>query len=255
MAILDDPYNTALINFGRNLHIKGIVCVTSHWISPGAIQITSNPVPFIQHNFSGYQKELYDIEYGTPYSAELVEHVSDLLEENNFEVAMNPNYGFDHGVWMPLKLIRPEGDLPVVQISLPLFEDPRMIMQLGHVLSELRKEGILLLATGQAAFNPQKIVWHARGEDVNPKIKAFEEWLVQNLITANIEELLDYRKTAPHAEFAHPSTANLLPLFFTIGSSLHGDKPVILHRAFRYTSSALLSFCLSDSEIPNLTLS
>lgn len=255
MAIMDDPYNSALINFGRNLNIRGIVCVSSHWISPGPIQVTTNNKPFIQHNFHGFQQELYDIRYNVPFSQELTEEVMDLLAEENYDIAPNPHYGLDHGVWMPLRLIRPEADLPVVQVSLPLYEDPRQIMKLGHTLSKLRENGILLMASGAAALNAGKIVWHSRGEDVNPKIREFDEWLRVNLREANIENLLDYRKSAPHGEFAHPSSATLLPLFFTVGSSMSGDVPQIIYQGFKYSSTSLLSFCLSGQEITNKSFS
>lgn len=255
MAMMDDPYNSALVNFGRNLDIKGIVCVSSHWVSPGPIQVTSNPVPFIQHNFHGFQKDLYDLNYQTPFSVDLNEVVENLLDENDFQVSLNPNYGFDHGIWMPLRLIRPEADLPVVEISLPMYEDPRKIMRLGHALAPLRDNGILLMASGNAALNASKIVWHARGEDVNPKIREFDDWLSENLMKANIEEILDYRKSAPSGEFAHPSSASLLPLFFTVGTSLSGDKPQMIYKGFKYSSTSLMTFCLTDTEISNKSLS
>lgn len=255
MALMDDPYNSALINFGRNVDIKGIVCVSSHWISPGPIQITTNNKPFIQHNFHGFQKDLYDIRYNVPFSQELTEEVMDILSDANYDIAPNPNYGYDHGVWMPLRLIRPEADLPIIEVSLPLFEDPRQIMKLRHTLSQLREKGYLLMASGNAALNANKIVWYARGEDVNPKIREFDEWLQKNIREANIENLLDYRNTAPHGEFAHPSSATLLPLFFTIGSSMTGDVPQIIFQGFKYSSSSLLSFCLSGQEITNKSFS
>jgi 4,5-DOPA dioxygenase extradiol len=255
LALLDDPYNSSLINFGRDLEIKGIVCVSSQWISPGPIQITSNPEPFIQHNFQGYQKELYDLTYKTPASSGLIEAVADLLEDNDFEVALNPNYGFDYGVWMPLKLIRPEGDLPVVQISLPLFEDPRKVMKLGHALSILREDGILLVGSGSAALNANKIVWYARGEDVHPKIQEFDAWLKENFLAANIENILDYKKLAPGADFSHPTSASLLPLFFTMGTAISGDRPQLVHQGFRYSSTSLLTVCLSDEEVKSKSFS
>lgn len=255
MALMDDPYNSALINFGRNIEVRGIICVSSHWISPGPLQITSNPKPFIQYNFHGFQKELYDLNYSTPFSEELIQEVQECLSENSFETALSTNYGLDHGIWMPLRLIRPEGDLPVVQISLPLYHEPREIMKLGHSLSSLREKGFMLMGSGEAAFNPAKIVWHARGENVNPKIKEFNEWLLKSLEEAKIEEILDYRKSAPHGEFAHPSSASLLPLFFTMGSSLAGDKPRILFNGYKYSTTSLLSFCLWDRDIASKSFS
>lgn len=257
MALQDDPYNTTLVNFGRFLgsDVKGVVCVSSHWVQPGPIQITALSQPFIQHNFHGYQKELYEISYSPPNSVELIDRVAELLGGENFEVNLNSHYGLDHGVWMPMRLIRPEADIPVIQISLPMLENPRMIMKMGHVLAELRNEGILLLGSGSAALNMSKVVWYARGEDVWPKVLEFNEWLKKNLLAANVEEILNYREAAPHAEFAHPSTANLLPLFFTMGTSLAGDSPKIIYEGFKYSATSLFTFCLSDSEISQGLLS
>jgi 4,5-DOPA dioxygenase extradiol len=255
MALMDDPYNTSLVNFGRNIDIKGIVAVSSHWVCPGPVQVTSNSRPFIQFNFHGYQKELYDLSYQPPFSHELLTVVTTLLEKNGFPFVENPHYGFDHGVWMPLRLIRPEADLPVIQISLPLYEDLRLIMKIGHALSGLRDQGILLLGSGMAAFNPSKLIWHARGESVNEKIKAFDDWLAENILQAKIENILDYRLSSPFGTFAHPSSANLLPLFFAVGGAINGDRPQILFRGFRYSSTSLLSFCLGERKILDLPYS
>ena len=257
IALQDDPYNTALVNFGRFLgsDLKGVVCVSSQWVQPGPIQITALSKPFIQHNFHGYQKELYEISYSPPNSVDLIEQVAQKLEESDFDVGLTPDYGLDHGVWMPMRLIRPEADIPVLQISLPMLENPRMVMKMGHALSSLRNEGILLVGSGAAALNMQKVVWYARGEDVQPKILEFNDWLKKNLLTANVEEILNYRDIAPHAEFAHPSSANLLPLFFTMGTSLAGDKPQIIYEGFKYSSTSLFSFSLTDEAISEGLLS
>lgn len=178
-----------------------------------------------------------------------------LLDESTIDSVMNEHYKFDFGVWMPLRLIRPEGDVPVVQLSLPMYEDPRQIMKLGHTLSILREKGILLLASGNAAINMSKIIWHARGEDIHPKIKEFDSWLRENLMTANVEKILNYRQEAPHSDFAHPSTASLLPLFFTMGTSISGDFPQIIYHAFKYSTVSLLNFSLHDKKIEQGTFS
>lgn len=257
IAMLDDPYNTSLINFGRGIaqDIKGIVCVSSHWVSPGALQIASSPEPFIQYNFSGYQKEIYDLKYSPPFSSDLVQQVASLLDENDFEVTPNPHYGLDHGVWMPLRLIRPEADIPVVQISLPLNEDPRKIMKIGHSLSVLREKGILLVGSGAAAHNPHKLIWHARGEDVHPKIAEFDSWLMENLKSADIESIIDYRKSAPAIDFVHPGSSNISPLFFTMGAALAGDRLQFIYKGFKYSTTSLLTFCLSEDPIKDELLS
>lgn len=255
MALIDDPYNSAVINFGRNIDISGVVCVSSHWVTPGPIQLATNPSPFIQHNFQGYQKEIYDLDYKPPYSENLVQEVTTLLQTHSIEVITNPYYGMDHGVWMPMRLIRPEADLPILQMSLPLGGSPRDIMKIGRCLSELRKKGILLMGSGIAAFNASKIIWHSRGEHVHPKILEFDDWLQKRLLTASIEEILDYRQASPHGEFAHPHPSSLLPLFFTIGTSMHGDLPQMIYKGFKYSSTSLLTFCLGQSAIVEKTFS
>ena len=111
------------------------------------------------------------------------------------------------------------------------------------------------MGSGVAAFNASKLIWHARGEDVNRKIEEFDNWLEDCILKARIEDILDYRKSAPHGEFAHPSSATLLPLFFTMGTSLHGDRPQILYKGFKYSSTSLLTFCLSSQEISNKSFS
>ncbi|HXH32633.1 MAG TPA: class III extradiol ring-cleavage dioxygenase [Bacteriovoracaceae bacterium] len=251
MALYDNPYNSSLADFGRSLPegIKGIVCVSSHWISPGPILITNHNEGSVQHNFYGYQKEIYDLDYRPPGSEDLVQKIARLLEEENYEVGFSNQYGFDHGVWMPLRLIRPHADVPVIQISLPLFEDPRLVLKLGKTLSALRDDGVMLMASGAAALNPSKIVWHAQSGEVNPKIKAFDSWLWSNLMEANIENILNYKTTAPYSDFAHPSSANLLPIFFTIGSSQSGDRPQAIYKGFKYGSLSLLTFCMMKNKL------
>ncbi|WP_408097171.1 DODA-type extradiol aromatic ring-opening family dioxygenase [Peredibacter sp. HCB2-198] len=257
LALQDDPFNTSLVNFGRFLgdSVKGIVCVSSQWIMPGPVQVTSMSQSSIQYNFQGFQPELYEMKYEPPVSFELEEHVADLLEDKGFETTFNEHYGFDHGVWMPLRLIRPEADLPVVQVSIPQSDDPRIILKLGHALSSLREKGILVIGSGVSALNMNKIVWHARGEDVHPKTREFDEWMEVNLMTANIENILDYRKSAPHSDFASPSTAGLMPLVFVMGTSIAGDRPQIVYKGFKYSTASLLSFCLSEEAIPEGLLS
>lgn len=257
MALQDDPYNSALVNFGRFIgdELKGIVCVSAHWVQPGPLQVTSLTKPFIQHNFYGYQKELYEMDYRPPSSIELSNEVLDLLTESGLEAIPSNTYGLDHGVWMPLRLIRPEADVPVVEVSLPMFEDPRVILKIGHALSSLREKGILLMGSGMAALNTTKVVWYARGEDVQPKIIEFDNWLIQNLMEANIESLLEYRSTAPHAEFAHPQAASLMPLFFTMGTSLAGDYPRLIYKGYKYGATSLMTFCLSDTDLTEAVLS
>lgn len=256
VALQETEYSMALQLLGKSLgsSLKGIVVVSNQWVIPGSIQITSMEKAKIQHNFYGYQKDLYDLTYDPPMDQSLVDEVA-LILEDDFEISLNNEYGFDHGVWMPLRHLRPQADVPVVQLSLPLFSAPRNILNLGHKLASLREKGILLLGSGQSALNLERIIWYARHEDVNPKIKEFVEWLKQQLGKAHIEELINFKTEAPFAEFAQSNNADLYPLFFAIGASLPQDKLEIIYDGYVYSTVSLLSLGLMPGKARTLSLS
>lgn len=255
LVLLEDSYSMALRDFGQRLgRIKAIVSVSSHWVSPGPIQITSSSHPKLEKNFYGFQDEIYELQYPAPGDPELASRLRDIIRSEGLEAMENPDAGIDHGVWMPLLRIKPQADVPVIQISLPQLDDPRRIMQLGHALGELREEGILLMGSGAAAFNPAKLVWSSGEQNVNRHIRNFDLWLQEKFQRAQIEDILNYRKCAPGAEIAHPVETNLLPLFFIMGTSLNGDSPGILYRGYRYESQSLLSLTLGDSGTPSPSL-
>lgn len=250
-VLFEDEYSFALREFGQRLgEIRAIVAVSSQWVSPGPVQITSSPAPRMEKNFYGFQQEIYDLDYPLKGDENLSVRLADILEGEGFETILNSEAGIDHGIWMPLLRLRPMGDLPVIQISLPMMGDSRQILKLGHALSHLREEGILLLGSGSAAFNPSKLVWSSGERDVNKKVKRFDEWLQERFLAAKIEDILNYQKAGPGADVAQPQEANLLPLIFIMGTSLNGDSPGILYQGYRYQSQSLLSLTLGDRGLP-----
>lgn len=249
VALFEDEYSESLREFGKSLPpLKGIVVMSSHWMNPGAIQITSSTKPQIEKNFYGYQDDLYQLDYAPPGSPQLAEQVALLLESKNFEVSLNAEAGLDHGVWIPLLRIRPEADIPVIQVALPMFAQPRLVMNMGNALSSLREQGILLIGSGGAAFNPTKIIWSAGTLNVNQKIAEFDRWLRHQFMEARVEDIINYQDLAPHAEFSHPTPANLLPLMFTMGTALSGDHPGVVFQGFRYHSQSMLTLSLSEHQ-------
>lgn len=251
LVLFEDEYSFALREFGRRIKgITAIVAVSSQWVSPGPIQITSSSTPRLEKNFYGFQPEIYELVYPLQGDPGLAVRIADVLEASGFETILNAEAGVDHGVWMPLLRILPDGDVPVIQLSLPMFDDPRIVLKLGHALSGLRDEGILLLGSGAAAFNPSKLVWSGGELNVDPKVRAFDEWVQEQFLRARIEELLSYQKEGPEARSAQPQEANMLPLIFVMGSSLNGDSPGILYQGYRYQSQSLLTLTLGDLQAP-----
>jgi len=252
LVLFEDSYSLALREFGQRLgKLQAIIAVSSQWVSPGPIQITSAKIPSLEKNFYGFQDEIYDLEYPAPGNPDLSFRLLEMFESEGFEAMLNPDAGIDHGVWMPLLRIRPKADVPVIQISLPVLDDPRKLLQLGHILAPLREEGILLLGSGAAALNPGKLVWSSGEKNVNRHILNFDQWLQEKFQRAQIEDILNYRKVAPGVKYAHPQETHILPLFFIMGTSLNGDSPGILYRGYRYESQSLLSLTLGDSGVPS----
>lgn len=220
VALHEDPYSFALREFGRQIHdrCKGIVVMSAHW-STGPVQITGAEKPGIQHDFKGFQQDLYDLDYPAKGDPDLAKAICDRLEQNNLPGLVNYNKSFDHGVWVPLRFIRPEADLPVVQMSIPMALEPRQIMAIGHLMRPLREQGYLILGSGGAVNNLEKLVWHERAFPADPRTIAFENWLKESLKQANVEDLVNYTTAAPDLAFAHPTHEHLMPLFFVMGSS------------------------------------
>ncbi|KPA94622.1 DODA-type extradiol aromatic ring-opening family dioxygenase, partial [Pseudomonas asplenii] len=136
---------------------------------------------------------------------------------------------FDHGVWVPMKLMYPEADIPIVQVSLPSHMGPALQTRIGQALRGLREQGILLVGSGSITHNLGELNWRAGPEVIEPWAKAFRDWMVEKLAADDDAALNDYRRQAPHAVRNHPSDEHLLPLYFARGA---GERMGIVHQGF-----------------------
>jgi 4,5-DOPA dioxygenase extradiol len=249
VALHEDDYSFSLREFGRQIQsrCKGIVVMSSHW-STGPIQITGAEKPPILHDFKGFQKDLYELDYPAPGEPELARSICERLEKNNLPCLVNTQRGFDHGVWIPLRFIRPEADLPVVQLSIPMALGAREILAIGRLMRPLREQGYLILGSGGAANNLERLIWHERNFPADPRSQNFENWLKQRLQQADVEDLINFTN-APDLAFAHPTHEHLMPLFFVMGSSISGDSLQFLHEGMQYRTISMLSFALATEHL------
>jgi len=207
---------------------KAIVVVSAHWESQD-LRVSSNPRPQTWHDFGGFPAALFAVQYPAPGQPELAEQVAQLLRADGLPAQLDDQRPFDHGVWVPLSLMYPQADIPVVQVSLPSRMGPALQTQVGHALSSLRQQGVLLIGSGSITHNLRELDWHAGPESIEPWAKAFRDWMIEKL-TANDEAALhDYRRQAPNAVRSHPSDEHLLPLYFARGA---GGDFSIAHQGF-----------------------
>ncbi|MDN5484321.1 MAG: dioxygenase, partial [Pseudomonas sp.] len=133
------------------------------------------------------------------------------------------------GTWVPLSLMYPAADIPVVQVSLPSRLGPALQTRVGHALASLREQGVLLIGSGSITHNLGELDWRAGPETITSWAREFRDWVVDRLAANDDAALHDYRRQAPHAVRSHPSDEHLLPLYFARGA---GADFSVAHQGF-----------------------
>ena len=229
LALEPGASGPALVRLAAELpRPKAIVMVSAHWESTELL-VSGNPQPETWHDFGGFPKALFEVQYPAPGDPQLAAEVIELLKADDLPARIDAKRPFDHGVWVPLSLMYPQADIPVVQVSLPTRGGPTLQTRVGHALASLRERGVLLIGSGSITHNLRELDWHAGPESVEPWAKAFRDWMIEKL-EANDEAVLhDYRQQAPNAVRNHPSDEHLLPLYFARGAG--GDFSIV-HQGF-----------------------
>lgn len=220
---------------------EAVVCVSAHW-NTGAPVVSAAESPETIHDFEGFPEELYRIRYPAPGAPALAARVGELLGRAGIACAVSADRGLDHGAWVPLRLMYPEADVPVTQLSIQPRLDPRHHLQVGRALASLRKEGVLLLATGSVTHNLSKVT---RGDAPPDWARQFDEWLYSKVTEGREDELLEYRRLAPYAQLAHPTDEHLLPLFVALGAGSDGGAAGAgrgLHRGWTMGSLGMAAY-------------
>ena len=196
--ILDNDATTA---FFRKLGAKyqkpdGIVCISAHWESPQLL-LTANPQRETIYDFYGFPQPLYEITYPGTGSTGLVEQVTTALNTGNLSVKVNDKRGFDHGVWVPLKLMYPNADIPIVQLSVLPRESASYHYEIGQALGSLREQNILIFASGSATHNLSEFRRQTKDAEPLDYAVAFDQWLVEKIESGDRQSLLNYANVAP----------------------------------------------------------
>lgn len=238
----------AVTHFLRALHEqfpkpKAILVISAHWLTNSPM-VSAAPHPRTIYDFSGFPEPLYQLNYPAPGAPELADRVVSLLTQANIPCETHPERGFDHGTWTPLILAYPAADIPVTQLSIQYYRDPRYHWQLGQALAPLRQEGVLIMGSGGITHN-----LNAFGEDYNAPplywVQQFDQWLAKTIEQGNWEALIGYRQLAPYAPENHPTEEHLLPLFVALGAGGATAKGIQLHRSYTYGAFSMAAYAFS----------
>jgi 4,5-DOPA dioxygenase extradiol len=250
-TLLLDPGATgpALTRIGRNLpRPRAILVVSAHWNTRVPF-VTGAERPDTIHDFYGFPDALYERRYPAPGSPALAARVAGLLEAGGLPARIDPHRGLDHGAWVPLALMFPQADVPVVQLSLHPHASPREQFAFGRLLAPLAAEDVLVIGSGAFTHNLHDFD-PARGDDtVEPYVTAFADWMRARLRDGDLDALLDYRRQAPDAARAHPTDEHLLPLFVALGASPDPTRCAHLIDEVRFGMLAMDAFAFGTTKL------
>ncbi|MFC7418372.1 DODA-type extradiol aromatic ring-opening family dioxygenase [Iodobacter arcticus] len=202
---------------------KAILMVSAHWGSlRPAVGAASQPETI--HDFGGFPAALFELQYPAPGAPWLAEKVAAVLEAAGLPVAIHPSRGLDHGAWVPLRVMYPDADVPVVQLSIQPRQGPEHHYRLGQALAGLQQEGVMIIGSGSLTHNLYEVMGDITEGDprVPAYVPAFQAWMNEKLLANDINALLDYRRQAPEASRAHPTDEHLLPIFVVMGVAQGG---------------------------------
>jgi 4,5-DOPA dioxygenase extradiol len=210
---------------------RAIVCASAHWDTdaPELNDVVTNGTI---HDFYGFPEALYRLRYDAPGAPHLARDIEKLLDGSH--ARLDHARGLDHGAWVPLLLMYPEADIPVIQISVQSNRNPAHHIALGRALAPLREDGVLILGSGGFVHNLRALDRTGSGAPEPVWSSGFADWMHGALIERREDDLAAYRTRAPHAVQAHPTEEHLMPLFVAYGAGT--GAPTRLHTSATFGS-------------------
>jgi len=222
---------------------KAILVISAHWEAEKPT-ITGGESPALIYDYYGFPEESYAVEYPAPGQPVLAHRIFDLLRGKAIEAVLDENRGFDHGLFVPLKIMYPEADIPCVQLSLRRGLNPLEHVRLGAAISGLTADGMLILGSGFSFHNLKAFFAPATAESQSMN-NSFERWLIETCTAKDMHEqvrrqrLVDWQ-LAPAARYCHPREEHLLPLHVCYGAAQSPAEQVFTFEVMGKMASAYL---------------
>lgn len=228
-----------LAGYGAALGRPDAIVIASAHFETDRPAVVTDPAPGMIYDMYGFPPALYEIVYGAPGAPAVAERVASLMADAGLAVSTVPKRGYDHGTWVPLSLMYPQADIPVVQVAVQPEAGTEHHVRLGRALAPLAAENILVIGSGSLTHNLHEL----RQEDGSrrdlgseePKwVREFADWVGERISSGNIDDLVHYRARAPHGARNHPTDEHYLPLLVAMGAAAEGAAGKRIHSSAEY---------------------
>lgn len=223
-AIEENEFVTGFRNVAKEIpKPNAILCVSAHWETRGTM-VTAMEHPVTIHDFGGFPKELYDVQYPAPGSPQLAKDTKELVKKA--EVKLDEKWGLDHGAWSVIKHLYPKADIPVIQMSLDYYQGPQYHYELAKELASLRNKGVLIIGSGNMVHNLRMVAWDKLNTDNYGYDWALEarEKMKHFILDDDHKALINYSAQGKPFQLSVPSPEHYLPLLYTLALKEKGDE-------------------------------
>ncbi len=243
-ALESGAYQDALAAFGARWRPRAVVVVSAHWETGREVKVASAESQHLIYDFGGFPRELYEVQYPAKGAPAVAERVGELLAAADVRAELDAGRGLDHGVWVPLSLMYPQADVPVVALPVPMMMTPAELVRVGQALRPLREEGVMIVGSGGIVHNLRRLNWSGRAAPVEGWAAEFDNWFAERVKAWDVPALTGYAQGAPYAELAVPTAEHFHPVFVTLGAA--GESPSVewIHEGFEYGTLSMRSFAL-----------
>jgi 4,5-DOPA dioxygenase extradiol len=243
-ALQSNVWTEAWSSLGKSIpKPKAILCISAHWYLPATL-VTAMGQPRTIHDFGGFPRELYEVQYPAPGDPQLAKRVSDLLAP--VPVGLDYRWGLDHGTWSVLCHVFPEADVPVVQLSIDETQPLEFHYETAKRLSSLRDEGVLIMGSGNLVHNLHTYAWGCHNVEPFDWAIRFEERARGLLLQGNHEPLIAYESLRKDAILSAPTPDHYLPMLYVLAVRRTHDEVIFPVQGFDGGSVSMLSFVLDE---------
>ncbi|MBT8228695.1 MAG: 4,5-DOPA dioxygenase extradiol [Bacteroidia bacterium] len=228
-AIEENEFVAGFRSIGKEISKpNAILCISAHWETNGTF-VTAMQSPRTIHDFGGFPKELFDVQYPAQGDPELAKKTKDLVSK--IEIGLDEQWGLDHGAWSVIKHMYPDADVPVIQLSLDRNKPPQYHYDLARELHSLRKQGVLIIGSGNIVHNLRKVAWdkldvvdyaYDWAKEASSKIKS-------SILNGDHDDLINYQSNGTEYKLAIPTPEHYLPLLYVLALQDKKDSLTIFN--------------------------